>query len=94
MRLMRLGKKASVETRKRQSEALSGIPRDFSWRMNHSRAQNGDKVVQKTLDGKVVKVWDYAHQVCLAGIVSCSHLHPVLKNNKKYAKGYIWEYAR
>lgn len=52
---------------------------------------NGRKVVQYTLDGELIKVWNSIAEIERNGYTR-SHLCYCLKGMKKQYKGYIWKY--
>lgn len=61
---------------------------DASYNKTYS---NGRKVVQYTLDGELVKVWDSVAEIEKNGYTR-SHLYYCLNGMKKQYKGYIWKY--
>ena len=83
-----VGKKNSPECRKKISDARIGI----CVGKNNPRAR---KVAQYTIDGDLIKVWDYIRQASRNLGISESHIVMCCKNTfgDKTAGGFVWRYV-
>lgn len=71
------GKKHSEETRRKISEA---------------RRNNGTPIIQLTLDGKLVKVWEHAKAAGVELGLSPKRIRECCKHIRNNYKGFCWEY--
>lgn len=82
LRQANLGRKASEETKRKLSEMRKGLGN------SHCR-----KVVQYTLEGEFIKVWDYIKQASEELNINDTHIVNCGKGTRKSAGGYQWRYV-
>lgn len=82
IRQSKLGKKHTEETKRKMSEMRKGLGN------SHCR-----KVVQYTLEGEFIKVWDYIKQASEELNINDTHIVNCGKGSHKSAGGYQWRYV-
>lgn len=50
------------------------------------------KIIQKDLDGKIIKIWDSIADIERNMNIKSSNISAICKGLRKTAKGYRWEY--
>jgi hypothetical protein len=102
------GRKHTVETKEKLSQikkqhgvippSRKGTKRsieDIS-KMIQSRLENGKtrkKVYQYTLDGELIKIWNYSKEIKLSNpSYSIGNINSVCRGERNFAHGYIWKY--
>ena len=86
----------SEATKKAMSEAKKGVPLSEEHKKAISEAckgVNAKKVLQLTKSGELIKEWQSMSEASKQLKINCSNICSCCNGIRKYAGGYVWEYA-
>lgn len=94
IRISRIGKKATKETKLKFSELrmgaknpMYGVSRKSEWDENKRR-----KILQLSMDGEIINKWNSIQEAVNGTKVNRTSINFVLKSKRKHAGGYNWVY--
>lgn len=85
------GSTRSINTKKKMSKAQSGINNPAFGKFGKYNPCS-KQVIQKTLDGIIVKIWDSLSDIGRETGFSVGNISSCCNSMKKSSKGFIWQY--